>query len=111
MKNLATVAAAIVLSHGPAAHGAEPATARLTGVSGNVLVSFASSISSADEGQALVEGVRVLVTGNSAATIEFRDGCRIRLQPGERYEVRAAVCRDVGGRLTAGASRNEEPRS
>lgn len=68
---------------------ADTSVARLTRVSGNVLVSDASMISTAGEALRLAPGMRVLATTNSAATVEFHDGCRVRVHAGERFEVRA----------------------
>ena len=66
----------------------DASVARLIGVSGNVLVSNDYNIASAGEAFRLKAGMRVLVTLNSAATIEYDNGCRVRLNAGERVEVR-----------------------
>jgi hypothetical protein len=72
-----------------AANAAEPAVARLVQVSGNVLVSNEMNIASAHEALRLAPGMRVLVTLNSAAVVEYANGCRVRLAAGERLEIRA----------------------
>ena len=82
--------------------GAQPAhagksVARLTAVSGNVLVSDDSTIASAGEALRLAPGMRVLATINSAATVEYDDGCRVRVSAGERFEVQAATPCSQGG--------------
>lgn len=86
---MAAAAAAAILGAQPVL--AENSVARLTGVSGNVLVSNDFNIASAGEALRLAPGMRVLVTMNSAATIEYDDGCRVRVAAGERFEVHAAA--------------------
>lgn len=83
------IAAVIVALAAPAlAHARDASVARLVGISGNVLVSNDFNIASAGERLRLPPGARVLVTANSAATVEYDDGCRVRLSAGERLEVR-----------------------
>ena len=76
----------------PAFAGDAP-MARIVEVSGNVLVSNDQSMASVGEAFRLKPGMRVLVTLNSSATIEYGNGCRVRLAAGERFEVRdGAAC-------------------
>ena len=92
--------------------GAQPAladnsVARLTGVSGNVLVSNDFNIASAGEALRLAPGMRVLVTTNSAATVVFDDGCRVRVAAGERFEIDAEAC----ARIARAQGKSKEARS
>lgn len=83
------IAAVIVALGAPApAQASDASVARLVGISGNVLVSNDFNIASAGEKLRLVPGARVLVTANSSVTVEYDDGCRVRLAAGERFEVR-----------------------
>ena len=68
---------------------ADNSVARLTGVSGNVLVSNDFNIATAGDALRLAPGMRVLVTMNSAATIHYDDGCKVSVAAGERFEVQA----------------------
>ena len=85
IRNAALVAAMACASH---ASAAEPPVARLVGVTGNVLVSNDNTIASAGEALRLVPGMRVLATLNSSAIVEYADGCRVKVEAGERFEVR-----------------------
>ena len=88
MKQIAIAVAAVVLVAAPAVHADDGPIARLVGVSGNVLVSNDSNIASAGEALRLVRGMRVIATTNSSATVEYHDGCRVKVAAGERVEVR-----------------------
>lgn len=92
MKALVRVALACALGGAFALHASEAPIARLVSVEGNVLVSTESNIASAAEALRLYPGMRVLVTANSSATVEYSDGCRVRLAAGERVEVRERGC-------------------
>jgi hypothetical protein len=85
IRNAAAIAA---MACACVAHAGERAVARLVGVTGNVLVSNDNTIASAGEALRLVPGMRVLATLNSSAVVEFEDGCRVKVQAGERFEVR-----------------------
>jgi hypothetical protein len=87
-KNLIAAATLALVLAPCAAQAGDATVARLVGISGNVLVSNDFNIASAGERLRLVPGARVLVTANSSATVEFDDGCRVRLQGGERFEIR-----------------------
>lgn len=98
------IAAVIVALAAPAlAHARDVGVARLVGISGSVLVSNDFNIASAGERLRLVTGARVLVTANSAATVEYDDGCRVRLSAGERFEVRGDRPCVTRSTLTGGA--------
>ena len=71
------------------AHGQGATVARLVSVSGNVLVSNDFNIASAGEALHLGPGMRVIATMNSSATVEFRDGCRVKVGAGEGFEIRS----------------------
>ncbi len=89
MKKTLIAAVTLTLLAAPAVASARDASvARLVGISGNVLVSNDFNIASAGEKLRLVPGARVLVTANSSVTVEYDDGCRVRLAAGERFEVR-----------------------
>jgi hypothetical protein len=91
MRHLVCIVAALFAV--PAqAQVAAPAVAKLVGISGNVLVSTESTIASAGEALRLSPGMRVLATLNSHATIEYRDGCRVKVNAGERVEVKPGGC-------------------
>lgn len=92
-----SMAAALLASQAPAAR--EVPYAKLVEVSGNVLVSTEANIASASDNLRLSPGMRVLVTFNSGATVEYGDGCRVRLAAGERFDVKAErPCAPRGGR-------------
>jgi len=88
MKSTLIAAVIVALATPALAHARDAGVARLVGISGNVLVSNDFNIASAGERLRLPSGARVLVTANSAATVEYDDGCRVRLAAGERFEVR-----------------------
>ena len=82
------IAAAVLATLGAAPVRADDRiVARLVSVSGNVLVSNDSSIASAGEALRLVSGMRVIATANSSATVEYANGCRVKVASGERLEV------------------------
>ena len=87
MKSTLITAVILALCAPALAHARDVGVARLVGISGNVLVSNDFNIASAGERLRLPPGARVLVTANSAATVEYNDGCRVRLAAGERFEV------------------------
>jgi hypothetical protein len=81
------IAAALLLAT-PTILAGDGYVARLVGMTGSVLVSNDFTIASASEAVRLKPGMRVLVTLNSAVTVEYANGCRVRLGAGERLEVR-----------------------
>ena len=103
MRSILFVAAVVAVGACSSASAGGPAVARLVGVSGNVLVSTDSGIASASEALRLAPGMRVLVTLNSAATVQYNGGCRVRLRAGERLEIRGdQACADRGMTAIAG---------
>ena len=92
------LAAAAILAHSTVTLASEEGVTRLVEVAGNVIVSHAMTMSSVNEGHVLAEGARVLVTGNSRATVQFANGCRVHLEPGAHYEVRPATACQAGPR-------------
>jgi len=89
MNKLTCIAlAATALASAGIASANERTVARLVEVSGNVLVSSDHNIASAGEALRLLPGMRVLVTQSSGATVEYDDGCRVKVHAGERFEVR-----------------------
>jgi hypothetical protein len=86
-KDMIVVAALVLLAAG-AARADDRAVARLVGVSGNVLVSNDFNIASAGEALHLFPGMRIIATMNSSATVEFKDGCRVKVSGGGRFDVR-----------------------
>ena len=88
--------AGTVFAAGAAVGADGGAVARLTDLEGNVLVSWDWNIASASDGMRLFPGTRVLVTTNSKVVVEYPNGCRMKLRPGERFEVGPdAPCTDV----------------
>ena len=90
----AAVAAAALLATGNSmAQQTQPAkpgdgtVARLTDVTGNVLVSRESGLASGTEALRLLPGMRVLTTANSEVVVEYDDGCRVHLKDNQRFEV------------------------
>lgn len=88
MKQIVIAVAAVVLLAAPTVRADGRPIARLVGVTGNVLVSNDFNIASAGEALRLVRGMRVIATLNSSATVEYNDGCRVKVAAGERVEVR-----------------------
>jgi hypothetical protein len=100
-------AAAALLAPLPATAG-EATVARIIELQGNVLVSRGYQIASATEALRLAAETRLIATGNSTATIEFDDGCRVRLLPGDRLEVRSeSPCATLAAHSAAHAPAKE----
>lgn len=103
MRRIVSIAlAAAALAASQSAIAQQAPVARLVGISGNVLVSTEANIASAGENLRLAPGMRVIVTLNSAAVVEYTDGCRVRLAAGDRLDVQAgrpcaARASQVGG--------------
>ncbi len=86
------VTLALVVASGPllAQQGGQPApkdVARLDNVEGSVLVGGASGLVSGSKGLVLKEGTRVLTTAKGRAVVQFDDGCKVQLEPNQRYVV------------------------
>ena len=86
-----TALAALLLACAVVPSGAQQkeqrVVARLKSVSGNVLVSREAGLAAGEQAERLADGTRVLTTANSEAVIEFDDGCEVRLNENERYDV------------------------
>jgi hypothetical protein len=105
MSKLTVIAVALCLTAAttsPLAAATQRSVARLVGIQGNVLVSNDNAIASAGEALRLSPGMRVLPTLNSAATIEYDDGCRVTVRAGERAEIRAGHACPARGMQPAG---------
>ena len=70
-----------------AAAAEEAAVAYLAHADGNILLSQDRNIASAAKGAPLYRDVRILVTSNSMAVIQYYNGCRIELRAGDRLDV------------------------
>ncbi len=68
--------------------GAPMLAARLLLMDGDVLVSTASGLVAAAQGAELPVGTRVMTMARSHATIQYPDGCIVRLNPNMRIEIR-----------------------
>lgn len=83
---LATALALLVVSQ-PQAQPKDESIARLRDVHGNVLVSNEAGLSSGDEALRLVAGTRVITTAKSDVIVEYDNGCRVKLEENQRFEV------------------------
>lgn len=78
---------------GPAvAHADNQTIARLVEMSGSVLVSHSFNMASANEGLRLMPGTSVLTTANSAVTVEYDNGCRVKLERNQRFVLESKPC-------------------
>lgn len=98
-------AALALLLAAPLAAGADAAIARIAVANGSVLVSRDATIASARESQRLLPGTRVLTTARATAVIEYDDGCRVTVAPGERFEVAARTPCAAAAHVPAPAAR------
>ena len=82
-----------LLIAGPAlAHADNQTIARLVEMNGSVLVSHAFNIASANEGFRLLPGTSVMTTANSAVTVEYDNGCRVKLERNQRFVLENKPC-------------------
>ena len=51
-----------------------------------------SSEIAADTAVRLAPGARVLATANGQAVVEFDGGCRVKVEAGQRFTIRADAC-------------------
>lgn len=90
MKRLASlIAAPLIAGSVFAAEPAKEVVAHLNGLEGTVLVSQKDKFVTAEEGQALQAGDRVLVMEGAQATVGFVDGCEWPVEPGSHLVVPA----------------------
>jgi hypothetical protein len=61
--------------------------AKLIEITGNVLVSRDSGLTTGTEAMRLLPKTRILTTANARAIIEYDDGCRVRMEANQRFEV------------------------
>jgi len=66
---------------------AQQQVARLKQVTGNVLVSGQSGLATGNEAQPLANGVRIITTANSRVIVVFDNGCEVRLEENQRFDV------------------------
>lgn len=86
-RRIAAVAAASLILSGQAAHAAQ--SARITGVTGSVLVSQNGRFVPASNGAALRAGDRIVATGGSARVI-YGDGCSVAVMARSMVTIGAA---------------------
>ena len=102
---LRRAALALLIASPLAAGAADAAIARIAAANGSVLVSRDATIASARESQRLLPGTRVLTTARATAVIEYDDGCRVTVAPGERFEVAARTPCAAAARIPTPAAR------
>src|SRR5688572_7939862 len=66
---------------------AQQDVARLKQVNGNVLVSGQTGLATGIEAQSLANGVRIITTANSRVIVVFANGCEVRLEENQRFDV------------------------
>ena len=88
----AVLAAGLLAAAGAGAQQQQGTVARLKSVSGNVLVSQESGLSTGSEAQRLANGTRIITTAKSEATVLFDNGCEVHLKENERFEVEDRAC-------------------
>ena len=66
--------------------------AKLVQMNGNVLVSRESGLATGNESARLLTGTRVITTANSNVVVEYDNGCRVRLEENQRFEVENRPC-------------------
>ena len=83
----AALAAANGLAQQPAPAPRDGTIARLVDMNGNVLVSREAGLASGNNQLRLMPGTRVITTSNSEVVVEYDDGCRVKLNENQRFEV------------------------
>jgi hypothetical protein len=66
---------------------AQQEVARLKQVNGNVLVSGQAGLATGSEAQPLANGVRIITTANSRVVVVFENGCEVRMEENQRFDV------------------------
>jgi hypothetical protein len=83
----AALGIAALLCAGGALAQAQKEVARLKQVNGNVLVSGQTGLATGNEAQPLVNGTRIITTSKSRAIVVFENGCEVRLEENQRFDV------------------------
>ena len=96
VRNLVT-ALAMAAALGPgSAPAQQPGTvAKLSKLSGNVLVSQADAMVAGVEGQRLWVGTRVVTTAGARVTIDYDIGCGIPLKENQRSTLKVGPCTEL----------------
>lgn len=81
------VAASLAAAHAFAQQPAREGIAQLKGVKGNVLLSRESGLAAGGDATRVVERTRVITTANSEVIVVYDNGCEVRLQANQRFEV------------------------
>jgi hypothetical protein len=89
-RNIVVAVLLAALSAAQACLAQQPkAIARIDGFQGNVLMSTSTGLAAANGSSLLTEGMRVITTSNSSATIVFPDtGCTVQLKENQRLELK-----------------------
>lgn len=88
------IAALLLIYGGAALAQAQPAPyAKIVEVNGLVTVTTNNQLSNAVKDMPLVRGGQVLTTGSGTATVEFADGCKVSLQPGQSLLIEETACK------------------
>ena len=83
----AAALAALALAPQSFAQQNDGTVAKLVEITGNVLVSRDSGLTTGTEAMRLLPKTRILTTANARAIIEYDDGCRVRMEANQRFEV------------------------
>lgn len=83
----AAFAASLALAPQAFAEQKDGTVAKLIEITGNVLVSRDSGLTTGTEAMRLLPKTRILTTANARAIIEYDDGCRVRMEANQRFEV------------------------
>ena len=79
--------AAVFLACAATAQEPPRTVAMLHDIAGNALVSKESGLGAGAEGLRLAPGTRVITTSRSRAVVVYDDGCEVKLDENERFEV------------------------
>lgn len=82
----AALAATVAASVG-SAQSTNEGIAQLKGLKGNVLLSRESGLAAGGEAGRLVEHTRVITTASSEVIVAYDNGCEVRLEENQRFEV------------------------
>jgi len=84
---IAAALAGLALATPSFAQQKDGTVAKLIEITGNVLVSRDSGLTTGTEAMRLLPKTRILTTANARAIIEYDDGCRVRMEANQRFEV------------------------